>query len=123
MNIFGIGPLEILLVILIGILVLGPEGMVETGRKLGKLIRSVVTSEWWRSVQSGVDEVQNLPSKLMREAEFEEWNELYKIKEEDFPTGEQTSHFRQSSWKGPSTHPPTETEEDGSPSTENSEKG
>lgn len=123
MNIFGIGPLEILLVILIGILVLGPEGMVETGRKLGKLIRSVVSSKWWRSVQSGVDEVQNLPSRLMREAEFEEWNELYKIKEEDFPTGEHPSRFKRSSWRGPSSPPPKETDGDDSPSTEKNEEG
>jgi Sec-independent protein translocase protein TatA len=112
MNIFGIGPLEILFIILIGILVLGPEGMVETGRKLGQFIHSVVTSKWWRSVQSGVDEVQNLPHKLMREAEIQEWNELYKIDEKDFPTVEKNSPLGRSSWRGPSGPPVTETEDE-----------
>ena len=85
MNIFGVGPLEIVLILLLGILVLGPEGMVEAGRKLGKFMRQVVTSQWWRGVQDGVNEVQNLPYRLMREAELEELEELKKMGEDALP--------------------------------------
>lgn len=87
MNIFGVGPLEILLILIIGILALGPEGMVEAGRKLGKFMRSIVSSEWWQSIRSGVDEVQNLPYRLMREAEFEEWNEFANPDQPDLTVG------------------------------------
>ena len=47
MNIFGIGPLEIVFVLIIGILVLGPEGMISAGRKMGKFMRSIIKSNWW----------------------------------------------------------------------------
>ena len=86
MNIFGVGPLEIVLILLLGILVLGPEGMVEAGRKLGKFMRQVVTSQWWRGVQDGVSEVQNLPYRLMREAELDELEELKKMGKDALPT-------------------------------------
>lgn len=86
MNIFGVGPLEIVLILLLGILVLGPEGMVEAGRKLGKFMRQVVTSQWWRGVQDGVNEVQNLPYRLMREAELEELEELKNMGKDALPS-------------------------------------
>ena len=72
MNIFGIGTLEIIFVLIIGILVLGPEGMIEAGRKLGKFLRSIIKSNWWQNVRKGISEIQYLPQRLMREAELEE---------------------------------------------------
>lgn len=112
MNIFGVGPLEIIVVIVIGILVLGPEGMVETGKKLGKFLRSVVTSSWWQGVRRSVNEIQHLPQRLMREAELEELKELRDIREiteQGFPEipkigGDQI--LQNSSWTGAET--PTE---------------
>ena len=65
MNIFGIGPLEIIFVLIIGILVLGPEGMIEAGRKLGKLMRSIIHSSRWQNVRQGVNEIQHLPQRLI----------------------------------------------------------
>ncbi|MFO7942735.1 MAG: hypothetical protein R6U51_00270 [Anaerolineales bacterium] len=115
MNIFGIGPLEIIFVILIGILVLGPEEMVETGRKLGKFIHSIVTSQWWQSVQSGMDEVQNLPSKLVREAELEKFNELYNLDNEYIPPGEQDDQQRPSSEIASSASPRRESDAEETP--------
>ena len=76
MNIFGIGPLEIIFVLIIGILILGPEGMIEAGRKLGKFLRSIIKSPWWNNIRRGVNEIQYLPQKLIREAELEELHEL-----------------------------------------------
>jgi hypothetical protein len=86
MNIFGIGPLEIIFVLIIGILVLGPEGMIEAGRKLGKFLRSIITSPWWQNIRKGITEIQYLPQRLMREAELDELNELRKLTKKDFPS-------------------------------------
>ena len=104
MNIFGIGPLEIIFILIIGILVLGPEGMVEAGRKLGKFLRSVIRSNWWQNVRRGVNEIQHLPQKLIREAELEELNELSKISKEEFPKIGNDEILKGSSWSG-NTHP------------------
>lgn len=99
MNIFGIGPLEIIFVLIIGILVLGPEGMIEAGRKLGKFLRSIITSSWWQNIRKGITEIQYLPQRLMREAELDELNELRKMTEQDFPSigGD---ILKSSSWSG-----------------------
>jgi Sec-independent protein translocase protein TatA len=100
MNIFGIGPLEIIFVLIIGILVLGPEGMVEAGRKLGKFLRSIIKSSWWQNIRHGVKEIQYLPQRLMREAELEELKELRKITQDDFPRIGGSDPLQSSSWSG-----------------------
>jgi Sec-independent protein translocase protein TatA len=104
MNIFGIGPLEIVFVLIIGILVLGPEGMIESGRKLGKFLRSIIRSTWWQNVRRGVSEIQYLPQKLIREAELEELNEIRKITENELPQIGNQDLFKDSSWTGNSNH-------------------
>ena len=100
MNIFGIGPLEIIFILIIGILVLGPEGMIEAGRKLGKFMRSIIRSTWWQNVRKGVNEIQHLPQKLIREAELEELNELTKLAKEDFPKIGKADLLSGSTWAG-----------------------
>jgi Sec-independent protein translocase protein TatA len=100
MNIFGIGPLEIVFVLIIGILVLGPEGMVEAGRKLGRFLRSIIHSDWWKNIRQGVTEIQYLPQRLIREAELEELNELSKITKEEFPKIGKQDLLNGSSWTG-----------------------
>ena len=100
MNIFGIGPLEILFVLIIGILVLGPEGMVEAGRKLGKFLGSVVRSTWWQNIRRGVNEIQHLPQRLMREAELEELKEIRDLTKTDLPKIGGTNILDSSSWVG-----------------------
>ena len=102
MNIFGIGPLEIIFVMIIGILVLGPEGMIEAGRKLGRFLRSIIHSTWWKNIRQGVTEIQHLPQRLIREAELEELNELRELtKNEIQKIG--NDNLLQSSWTGNST--------------------
>ena len=104
MNIFGIGPLEIIFVLIIGILVLGPEGMIEAGRKLGRFLRSIIHSEWWKNVRQGVTEIQHLPQRLIREAELEELNELRDLTNDSFPKIGGPDLI-QSSWTGKPNNP------------------
>lgn len=110
MNIFGIGPLEIVFVLIIGILVLGPEGMITAGRKIGKFMRSIIKSKWWQNVRKGVSEIQYLPQRLMREAELEELNELRELTKESFPKIGGGNMLDTSSWSG-SVNPEPKPEE------------
>ncbi len=81
MEILGIGPLELLFILLIALIVLGPGDMVKAGRTLGRFMRKVVTSPEWRTVQKASRELRYLPNKLMREANMEDIsNELAEIK-------------------------------------------
>ena len=100
MNIFGIGPLEIIFVLIIGILVLGPDGMISAGGKMGKFMRSIIHSKWWQNVRKGVSEIQYLPQRLMREAELEELNELRMLTKEGFPKIGGEDLLNTSSWSG-----------------------
>ena len=111
MNIFGIGPLEIVFVMIIGILVLGPDGMITAGRKMGKFLRSIIRSNWWQNIRKGVSEIQYLPQRLIREAELEELNELRKLTQEEFPKIGKEDLLQSSSWSGsPVTEPKPEKE-------------
>ena len=108
MNIFGIGPLEIIFVLILGILVLGPEGMIEAGSKLGKFLRSIIKSSWWQSVRRGMNEIQYLPQKLIREAELEELNELNKITMGELPQISKQDLLKDSSWTGKNNNEETQ---------------
>lgn len=72
MEILGIGPLEILFILLIAFVVLGPGDMAKTGRTIGLFLRKVVMSPWWSGLRNVSREVSQLPYKLMREAAIEE---------------------------------------------------
>jgi len=72
MEILGIGPLELLFILLIALIILGPGDMVKAGRTLGRLLRKVITSSEWRTVQKASRELRYLPNRLMREASLED---------------------------------------------------
>ena len=72
MEILGIGPLEIVLVLILALIILGPQGMVETARKAGRWIRKIVRSPLWKDITTAQREVSDLPRKLVREAGLEE---------------------------------------------------
>lgn len=81
MDILGVGPLELLFILLIALIVLGPTDMVKAGRTLGRLLRRVVSSPTWQAVQQTSRDFRHLPNKLMREAGLEEdIKELREIK-------------------------------------------
>lgn len=75
MDILGIGPLELFFILIIALIVLGPNDMVKAGRTLGRIMRSIVTSPTWRTIQQTSRDIRYLPNKLMREAGLEELKE------------------------------------------------
>ncbi len=72
MEILGIGPLELLFILLIALIILGPGDMVKAGRSLGRFLRRIVMSPEWRTIQKASRELRYLPNKLMREANMED---------------------------------------------------
>lgn len=69
MNILGIGPLELLLIIILMLIFLGPEDLPVAARKL---------AEWWRQLQQLSDEV----STWVQEELEPELEEVQRLKEE-----------------------------------------
>ena len=63
-------------------------------------MRSIIRSDWWQNVRRGVNEIQHLPQKLIREAELEELNELSKLTKEEIPKIAPDNQLQESSWAG-----------------------
>lgn len=71
MEILGIGAPELVFIILIAIIVLGPRDMQRAGRTIGRWLNQLVRSDSWRVFQRTSAELRNLPRNLMREANME----------------------------------------------------
>ena len=57
MNFLGVGPVELLFVLMVALLVLGPGRVVEASRGLGKLVRQLrrLGDEWPKILEEEVD--------------------------------------------------------------------
>ena len=87
MEILGVGMSELVFIVIIALIVLGPKDMQKAGKTIGKWLRSIVTSDGWKVFQQTSRELRTLPTKLMREAN-EELNQIGKdITGASTPTG------------------------------------
>jgi Sec-independent protein translocase protein TatA len=72
MEILGIGPLEFFFILLIALIVLGPNDMVKAGRTIGRFLNKLVKSPTWKTLQKATQEIKQIPTNLMKEANLEE---------------------------------------------------
>ena len=75
MEILGIGMSELVFIVIIALIVLGPKDMQKAGRTIGKFLRDIVTSDGWKMFQQTSRELRTLPNRLMRDAN-EELNQI-----------------------------------------------
>jgi len=71
MEILGVGAPELLFIIIIAIIILGPKDMQKAGKTIGRWLNKLVRSDGWQVFQKTSAEMRNLPTKLMREANLE----------------------------------------------------
>lgn len=71
MEIFGVGAPELIFILLIAIIILGPKDMQKAGRTIGRWLNQLVRSDGWKVFQKTSAELRNLPRNLMREANME----------------------------------------------------
>jgi Sec-independent protein translocase protein TatA len=72
MEIFNIGPLELIIFLILAFVLLGPKDMVITAYKVGQAIRKFVRSPVWREILRSAQEIRELPTKLMDETGLQE---------------------------------------------------
>lgn len=77
MEILGIGMSELIFIIIIALIVLGPKDMQKAGKTIGKFLRDIVSSDGWKVFQQTSRELRTLPNRLMRDAN-EELNKIGK---------------------------------------------
>lgn len=79
---FGIGIPELIFILLLALIILGPKEMQEVARDLGRWMNRFVKSEAWRTMRTIGHEVSTLPTRLMREAEREIWENDPSLREQ-----------------------------------------
>ena len=71
MQIFNVGVLEILFILILAFVVLGPRKTLKTARDVGVWVRNLAKSPIWRDIVSASSEIRDLPRKLMDDAEVQ----------------------------------------------------
>jgi len=71
MEILGIGAPELLFIVIIALIVLGPKDMQKAGKTIGRWLNNIVHSDGWQAFQQTSREIRTLPTRLMREANME----------------------------------------------------
>jgi Sec-independent protein translocase protein TatA len=72
MEILNVGPLELLIVLLLMFVLLGPKEMVMTARRIGGWIRGLVRSPMWQEIMGYSQEIRELPKKIMDDTGLKE---------------------------------------------------
>src|SRR5574340_1397141 len=72
MEIFNVGILEIVLILVIAVIVLGPDGMVKSAHSMGVWLRKIIKSPIWAQQMDTQRELRDMPTRFVREAGLEE---------------------------------------------------
>ncbi|MBN1119862.1 MAG: hypothetical protein JXJ17_02190 [Anaerolineae bacterium] len=67
----GIGIPELVLLVLVIFVVLGPERAQETALELGRLLGKLLRSKWWKEISEITQSLRDLPTTLIKMAELE----------------------------------------------------
>jgi Sec-independent protein translocase protein TatA len=71
MKFLNIGTLEFLFILLLALIVLGPRKAVKIAGELGRWFKDLLQSQFWQDLQKTTKEIQDLPKKMMDEAEIQ----------------------------------------------------
>ena len=75
MEVLGIGPLEALFVLILALLVVGPQDLGKAARSFGRFLNRLYRSEAWSAITQASRNLRTLPNRLAREAALEELDE------------------------------------------------
>jgi Sec-independent protein translocase protein TatA len=73
MEFLGVGPTELLFIIVIILIVIGPKDLAKTGSTIGKWLNNIIQSDAWKIAQKTSRELRQLPTNLMREANLDKY--------------------------------------------------
>lgn len=71
MKIFNLGISEIILIVILALIVMGPGNMVKTAREIGTFIRKVTKSPYWQEIWATKRELTEIPKILAKEADLD----------------------------------------------------
>ncbi len=71
MKLLNVGALEFLFILLLALIILGPRKAVKTAGEVGRWVKDLFQSDFWQELQRTTREIQDLPKKMMDEAEIQ----------------------------------------------------
>jgi sec-independent protein translocase protein TatB len=71
MEFLGVGPTELILIIILALVFVGPRDLAKFGRDAGRFLNKLYRSQTWRTMNEASREIRNLPTRLAREAELD----------------------------------------------------
>jgi Sec-independent protein translocase protein TatA len=71
MELFGIGPTELLFIVLLALIIFGPKDLEKAGRTLGRSLYKLIKSDTWQTLTQTSKKIKTLPNDLIRQAEKE----------------------------------------------------
>ena len=72
MDFLGVGAWELVFIVLIAIIVIGPRDIGKTARSVGRFLNRLYKSEEWKAITQASRQLRGLPNRLAREAQLEE---------------------------------------------------
>lgn len=106
MEILDIGTWELLLIIVLAFIVIGPHKAEETSRTLGRWLNRLFKSEAWRSVRSFSSSLMTWPNRIAHQAGLEELEKELQADPALLDAGPQTIASRAPDAKAEKTAPP-----------------
>jgi Sec-independent protein translocase protein TatA len=83
MEILNVGIPELLFILILMLILLGPEGMSKTARTAAREIRKIIRSPLWSELMKTQRDIQDLPQRLVREAGIDDLSkEVQQIKQD-----------------------------------------
>jgi len=70
-KILNVGTLELVFILLLILIVLGPRKAMKTAGELGALIKKITSSKFWRDLVTTSEEIRDFPRKMMDESELQ----------------------------------------------------
>jgi Sec-independent protein translocase protein TatA len=72
MELFGIGPLELLFILFIIFIIFGPKDLEKTAKTVGRSLNKLVRSDTWKTLNQTSQKLRTLPNDLIRQAGLED---------------------------------------------------
>jgi Sec-independent protein translocase protein TatA len=76
MEFLGVGPLELLLIVVLILIIFTPGDLAKGGRTFGRFLNRMYRSDTYKTFHQVSNELQNLPSRLAREAQLDDLKDI-----------------------------------------------
>ncbi|MBN1265386.1 MAG: hypothetical protein JXA25_07830 [Anaerolineales bacterium] len=72
MNILNIGGLELTFIIVLALIIMGPNDIVRSARTAAQWVKKIKSNRYWQEILRTTSEIRDLPNKIMAESGLEE---------------------------------------------------